>query len=496
MAIFQVGRRLLYERQQELSNVDYDDGKNSKWSANTALMGENPQLGGSSMPKTTRVLVFLTMSWLVILTAGVSSWAESRNKSDLDRIIAIGKEDNRAMKHVGHLVNDIGSRPANSLNYLRACKWAQNEFARFGLTDVHLERCREVPADFPDEEAARAYRDIYNSVFGGQFSGEEVPVINVVADIPGVEIPDEYIIVGAHLDCIPQGPGATDNGTGVAAVMEAARIISASGVQPKRTIRFILFGGEEVGLIGSKGYVNSHPEILSKISAVYVMDHGTNYISGIQATKPLLADMNSIFKSATLLDPEMSFEVTRVDYFASSDSNCCAGKTTAEGGTDGQRKVIMKGGCAPSSGCGTAADPADLEPLLVKQVASNGDTLTAQLMLAGIPVKKGATPEEVGEVLLSMGISLEDLGNGSPTRKVIRQGGSDNISFLQAGIPAFWLTQVESDEVPYLAHTAEDSLDKVIAPFLEHSALVLAVGAYETANLNHMLSRERLLAPE
>jgi Zn-dependent M28 family amino/carboxypeptidase len=109
----------------------------------------------------------------------------------------------------------------------------------------------------------------------GTFSKGEVEVYNTVAEIPGTEKPDEVVIIGAHLDSWDLGTGATDNGTGSTAVIEAARALIKSGVKPKRTIRFILFSGEEQGLNGSKEYVKQHKTELSKISAVLVHDTGT-----------------------------------------------------------------------------------------------------------------------------------------------------------------------------------------------------------------------------
>ncbi len=120
-----------------------------------------------------------------------------------------------------------------------------------------------------------------------RFGKKKVPVYNVVADIPGTEKPDEYVIFGAHLDSWdgPGSQGACDNGTGTTAVMEAARILAKFNVKPKRTIRFVLFGGEEEGLLGSMAYVKDHEKELDKISAIFVDDSGTNYDSGFMCTE-------------------------------------------------------------------------------------------------------------------------------------------------------------------------------------------------------------------
>ena len=81
---------------------------------------------------------------------------------------------------------------------------------------------------------------------------------NVLAEIPGSDRKDEVVLVGAHLDSWHAGTGATDNGIGVAAVLEAARILKASGLRPRRTIRFALWTGEEQGYLGSAAYVSTY----------------------------------------------------------------------------------------------------------------------------------------------------------------------------------------------------------------------------------------------
>jgi carboxypeptidase Q len=113
---------------------------------------------------------------------------------------------------------------------------------------------------------------------GGAFSGKPAQVENTVAEITGSEKPDEVVIIGAHLDSWDLGEGATDNGTGSAAVLEAARALKALGVKPQRTIRFVLFTGEEQGLNGSKAYVEQHKAELAKISGVLVHDSGTGKV--------------------------------------------------------------------------------------------------------------------------------------------------------------------------------------------------------------------------
>ena len=120
-----------------------------------------------------------------------------------------------------------------------------------------------------------------------------IPQYNVVAEIKGTEKPDEVVIVCGHLDSwnSPGSQGANDNGTGTVTAMEAARILEAAHARPKRTIRFILWSGEEQGLLGSLGYVKAHEAEWDKISAVLNDDEGSNYQSGYwgyAVMKPML----------------------------------------------------------------------------------------------------------------------------------------------------------------------------------------------------------------
>ena len=110
------------------------------------------------------------------------------------------------------------------------------------------------------------------------FSEKPVEVFNTVAEIPGSERPDEVVILGAHLDSWDLGTGTTDNGTGSMVVLEAARALAKLPLKPKRTIRFVLFAGEEQGLNGSRAYVEAHRAELAKISGVLIHDTGTGRV--------------------------------------------------------------------------------------------------------------------------------------------------------------------------------------------------------------------------
>jgi carboxypeptidase Q len=107
-----------------------------------------------------------------------------------------------------------------------------------------------------------------------------MPQWNTIGEIRGTDLPGEVVILGAHLDSWDIGQGTTDNGTGSMVVLEAARIISQSGLKPKRTIRFIVFSGEEEGLLGSQAYAAAHAKDADSIQAVLVLDNGTGMVTG------------------------------------------------------------------------------------------------------------------------------------------------------------------------------------------------------------------------
>lgn len=141
-----------------------------------------------------------------------------------------------------------------------------------------------------------------------QYYDEDQMAYNTVAEIPGTDstLKSELVMLGGHIDSWHAGTGATDNGAGVAVAMEAARIIIASGLKPRRTIRVGLWSGEEQGLFGSSNYVKQHlgemkggtnlfgmpdpsgakPELTKgaeydKLSAYYNLDNGTGKIRGV-----------------------------------------------------------------------------------------------------------------------------------------------------------------------------------------------------------------------
>src|SRR5271169_4362265 len=114
------------------------------------------------------------------------------------------------------------------------------------------------------------------------FTGAPVESANVVGEILGREHPEEIVVVGAHLDSWDLSEGATDNGTGTASVLGAAEAIVKSGARPRRTIRFVLFTGEEQGLLGSLAYVKTHAAEMKNHLGNIVLDTGQGPVKEFQ----------------------------------------------------------------------------------------------------------------------------------------------------------------------------------------------------------------------
>src|ERR1700683_4487400 len=147
--------------------------------------------------------------------------------------------------------------------------------------------------------------------------GGPIKSANVIGELKGSEKPDEFVILGAHLDSWELGTGALDNGCNAALVIDALRAIKASGLQPRRSIRFILFSGEEEGLLGSRAYSRAHRPELDNAAGVIIYDSGTGKTTGFSdgGRKDMLDAANS------LVAPLKQFDATTL-------------KTTAEWGTD------------------------------------------------------------------------------------------------------------------------------------------------------------------
>lgn len=140
------------------------------------------------------------------------------------------------------------------------------------------------------------------------FSSGPVTSDNIVGEILGAVSPEQVVLVGAHLDSWDLGTGATDDGFGAAAVLGVAQALIQSRLRPRRTIRFVLFTGEEQGLLGSTAYVQAHREELGSIVAAFALDWGAGRIvklpvSGHSELLPILQQLNTLAPELELEPP-------------------------------------------------------------------------------------------------------------------------------------------------------------------------------------------------
>jgi len=155
--------------------------------------------------------------------------------------------------------NTIGARGPDSQTEASEITWAIEAFHRAGLENVHSEKFA-VP-----------------SGSGDKASGEPV---NVVAEIRGRELPDEFVLVAGRFGGSEKPSDVTRDGETAALVVDAARAIHASGSIPRRSIRFVLFGGSDQGMLGSQAYVAAHRAELDRMIAAVSMDIGASPVTG------------------------------------------------------------------------------------------------------------------------------------------------------------------------------------------------------------------------
>lgn len=221
---------------------------------------------------------------------------------------------------------------------------------------------------------------------------------NVIGIIKGSKYPDEYVMMGGHLDAFDVATGSVDDGSGVSPVIEAARLIMAAGGKPERTILVCLWAGEEFGLLGSKHWVESNKDKLPRISNYFNRDGGPTVASGLSVPEAMYDDFEKICKPLNDINPDFPFKLSK--------------------------------------------------------------------------------------------------NTGAPRPRPTTAGGSDHAYFAMNGVPtlSFETPDVKGYDFNYMEiwHTENDLYNKSIPEYQEHTSIVTAVVVYGLANLNHILSRDGL----
>ena len=175
----------------------------------------------------------------------------------------------RELKEAGALAVLVGADKPHTMQYTAPVDFnASGRLAALPTLSLAREDVGLLRRLLTQGQTPRVRLDANNKV------GPAFEATNVVGELAGTDPARELVVVGAHLDSNDLGPGALDNAAGCAAVLEAARAFKALGLRPRRTIRFVLWTGEEEGMVGSVAYVERHREELDRTVAALVMDIG------------------------------------------------------------------------------------------------------------------------------------------------------------------------------------------------------------------------------
>ncbi|HLJ87687.1 MAG TPA: M20/M25/M40 family metallo-hydrolase [Candidatus Angelobacter sp.] len=171
--------------------------------------------------------------------------------------------------HAVAVIGGQGGSEATGMRLTHTGAMGYNAYYDIPVVSMVAEDQRQLQRFVDHGKTVRLKINVQNEATSGP-----VDSANVVGEIRGTEFPEQVVVIGGHLDSWDLAQGTTDDGTGVATTLGAAEAIVASGYKPKRTIRFVLFTGEEQGLLGSFAYVNTHKSELQNHVAAIVLDSG------------------------------------------------------------------------------------------------------------------------------------------------------------------------------------------------------------------------------
>jgi len=269
-----------------------------------------------------------------------------------------------------------------------------------------------------------------------EFDDSDPLSYNTVAEIPGTDLKDEVVMLGAHLDSWHTATGATDNGVGVAIMMEAARILKTLGVQPRRTILVALWSGEEEGLLGSRAYVREHfGPLAANAAGASASPQPTPQSSASQTQTPPSPPSQT-------QGPTFKPEYEKLSVYYNVDS-----------GTGAIRGVFLQGNEA-------------LRPIFRRWLEPFRE------------IKVGSNTYNASTVTVS------------------NSEGSDFLSFDAVGLNGIDFLQDEIEYEPRTWHTNQDNFDRVIPEDAEEAAVIVAAFVYNSAMADSKLPRKPFKAPE
>jgi hypothetical protein len=274
----------------EVSAMGWSPGTKGKWvTGNVIVIPEDvvtPELFAAWVPKAKGTFVLLNAPQLACrMPSQLAEFGtiESRDRLRQEQSALTASFSQRVLAGGGPRGIQAKLKAAGALGALTT------NFSQYpGINKVFGSAAQEVPTvDVGCEDMGLLYRLAANNqspkirLMVDAEKGAERPVGNVIAEMKGATLPNEYVVLSAHFDSFTGGSGATDNGTGSLTMIEAMRILRTVYPNPKRTIIIGLWNSEEQGLNGSKAYAEMHPEVLAGMQMLFNQDNGTGRISSI-----------------------------------------------------------------------------------------------------------------------------------------------------------------------------------------------------------------------
>ncbi|HEX8150046.1 MAG TPA: M20/M25/M40 family metallo-hydrolase [Pyrinomonadaceae bacterium] len=276
---------------------------------------------------------------------------------------------------------------------------------------------------------------------------------NTVAEIPGTDLKDEVVMLGAHLDSWHTATGATDNAAGVAMMMEAVRILKALNLQPRRTVRIALWSGEEQGLLGSRFYVREH-------------------FGPLPAPTPAPA-------GATQPDAAAAAVAEKTGKTPSKrEARDAAAKTPAARPT-------------PAAPTPTPQPAARFKPEHARlNVYFNADSGTGAIRGVYMQGNEALRPTFRRWLLPFAQLKVGETTYTATTVTAANAGGSDFLSFDAAGLNGIDFLQDEMEYGTRTWHSSQDNYDRAVPEDLKQAAVIVAAFVYNAAMTDAMLPRK------
>jgi hypothetical protein len=316
-----------------------------------------------------------------------------------------------------------------------------------------------------------------------KYYNDDLMAYNTIAEIPGTDLKDQIVMLGGHMDSWPAGTGATDNGVGAAACLEAVRIIQAAGLHPRRTIRIALWTGEEEGLLGSRAYVTQHFGSISggRGRGAGGFRGGRGAPGGRGVGAPGTNAPTDLAATTNNAPGQIAGNLT----------------SPARGGGGGRGGRGARGGAGVTQGTTNAApDMAATAPTTpVRRGLTPGpeyDKLSAYFNLDNGGGKiRGIFMEQNEAVRPIFRRWLEPFrGLGAETLTMSRTGSTDHVSFDSIGLPGFQFLQDPMDYFTHTHHTSEDVFDRISADDFKQAATIMAAFVYDAAMMDEKLPRK------